>query len=123
MGLIEIPKFVDNVGPEPVRGVATSEQRPVEPDRSCKQFWRHPHLCCKATLKLTSTKIGTSYESFDPHTALYGNQQARCVVNRAVGVALIQHHPYPTFDGGDAQTEVRCGAHGAPKSHGGFAEN
>ena len=34
MGLIEVAEFVDNVGPEPVRAVATRDQRPVEPDRS-----------------------------------------------------------------------------------------
>src|SRR5450432_1442166 len=108
MGLIEIPEFVDDIGPEPVRGVATSDKRPVEADRSGKQFWRQPHLRCKATLKLTGTKTGTCYEILDPHAALCGNHQARGVVDRAVGATFFQHHCYPAFDGGDARIEVRC---------------
>ena len=56
MGLIEVAKFVNNVGPRPVRGVAPRDQSPVEPDRSRKHFWRHPHLGGKPTLELAGTE-------------------------------------------------------------------
>ena len=75
MGLIEIAEFVDDVGPRPARGVATGDQRPVEPDRSCKQFWRHSDLRRKTTLKLTGAETGFGNEVLDPRAAPGGDQQ------------------------------------------------
>lgn len=123
MGLIEVAEFVDDVGPGPVRGVATGEQRSVEPDRPCEQFWRHAHLCRKPTLKLARAEAGLSNEALDLRPAPRGYQQTRCVANRPVGLAFIQNHPCPTFDGGYALTEVRCRAYSVAEGDGRFAEN
>ena len=123
MGLIEVAAFVDDVGPGPARCVATSDQRPVKPDRSCKQFWRHPDLGSKTTLELTGTEARFCNEVLDPRTAPECDHLARREADRAVRAALVQHHPDPAFDGGDTELEVRCRAHGVAENRSGFAEN
>ena len=76
MGLIEVAEFVNDIGPGPVRGGAASNQRPVEPDRSGKEFRCHPDLCRKATLELTGTQTGFGNDFADPRIAADGDHMA-----------------------------------------------
>src|SRR5438874_49780 len=76
MRLIEIAELVNDIGPRPVRVSAASDQHPVEPDRSGKEFWCHSDLCRKATLELTGTQTRFGNEFIDPRIAADGDHLA-----------------------------------------------
>src|SRR6185295_6897924 len=105
MGLIEVAELVDDVGPGPVRAVAAGDQRPVEPDRSCKKFWCHPDLGRKPALELAGAEPGSCNEVVDPRTSPQGDHPARREADRAIRAAPLQYRPSPALDGGDASIE------------------
>ena len=96
VGLIEVAQFVDNVGPRPARSIATGDQRSVEPDRSCEQFWRHPDLCGKPALKLACAEARLSNDGMDPRPAPDSDQPARGEADRVVRAEISSIIP-PNF--------------------------
>ena len=123
MGLIEIPKFMDNIRPRSVRGDVVSGHGGVEPDRSRKQLWRHSDFRRETALKLARAQIRSPNEVIDPQTTPRGHQQTGCALDRDVGFALLHHHCDPTFDRSDTGRKVRRQAYGVLQGQCRSAEN